>query len=336
MPGYEYYIKFTTKGATASESAAYINKIVYIAFIGDRSGNENIQTEEQFTIINSVEEVNALTWLGLDEKEIITKAFGYGLQSLYLRGVINEQWGQAGTIALEEFKKEDGNITLIDNLAYTIVLSPYLSKQVKPANFKGVLVNSVGSPPDSKPAELTAEVLDELKESKYDGKALSIFSKFLASPGNFTNLQLQAFNNFNAIDPSGLINTLKENGTTFLFNDGANKVLGMFTVGGKAAADPYISELFRFTTRQELKSWIQTFNPIYNDSNLKVIESIIDKIGARFLREEKFQSFKKTIVPLRDEQSPLDIESFLVNNVEIAYNLAGAIWSINIEIFEEV
>jgi hypothetical protein len=330
MNVYDYYIKFSENEASTSPSIAYLNKIIYVAYTE--------ATTENYKTLLSKEDLEGIDWLDATEKAIITKGFDCGLTSLYVRGAINENYGQGEILALSQYKLDDGSVVDAQNLAYTIVISPRWSAQALPSGFSGVLVNSVATIPTVKPGENIVNVYDPYKEGSedktdFDGKALGIMATFLAK-SSLKNMQFTVFNQYSPVPSTGVIQSLKDVNATFIFNDGINNMLGMFACAGNEIAHPYISELWRYNVRESLRAFLQVQNPTYINDNILIIDDLVDKVCEKFLLNGYFSEYQKTVTPLKDGQLASDIDKFLVNNVKVAYNTAGAIWNININVSE--
>jgi hypothetical protein len=330
MNVYDYYIKFSEKEASASGSIAYLNKIIYVAY--------SEASEENYITLTGKKDLEGIDWLDDAEKTIIEKGFDCGLTTLCVRGAISENYGQNGELKLSEYKLEDGTVVDAQNLAYTIVMSPRWSAQSLPSGFSGILVNSVAEVPSEKPAENIVNVYDPYKEGSsdkkdFDGKALGIMATFLAN-SSFKNMQFTVFNQYSPVPSTGVIQSLKDVNATFIFNDGINNMLGMFACAGNEIAHPYISELWRYNVRESLRAFLQVQNPTYINDNILIIDDLVDKVCEKFLLNGYFSEYQKTVTPLKDGQLASDIDKFLVNNVKVAYNTAGAIWNININVSE--
>lgn len=330
MSAYDYYIRFNTIFASPPQSIAYLRKMIYFAKAIDT------ETTESFVEVFTKAEIDALTFIDTVEKNYIKKAFDLGLKSLYIRGVVDTDFGTGDILGFNKFINADDEIVNADSLAYTIVMSPLLdTRQEIEDGFSGVVVNSVKAIPTL--ALQNNEVLfydfydTDITES--DCKALGIMGMFLNNDP-FLNMQLREIVGYNSVPATNFVLALKEAKITFLLNDGQRSVLGMFSAGLKEITYPYVAELWRFNVRESLRTWLQLFTPTYINDNIYQIEELIDRESEAFVNIGYFESYKNTIAPLRENQSAADIDSFLVNNVSVEYVTSGAIWSINVNVKE--
>jgi hypothetical protein len=327
MNSYEHYIKFTQTQATSTGTIAYLNKMIYAALIANDPENEE-SPQDTFASVNSKDELAAIEWLSALDKQIITKVFeNTNLTSLYVRGFVDTQLSDEARVDLNTFI-DNGVTKEATSLAFTLVLSPTIQDDLS-GQFKGIIVKTVSEAPFSEGDSQTISVYDPLNE----GQALGILARFLTAT-TFTNMQFSVMNEYTGIPNTGLIDTLKENKITFIFNDEINNVLGMAACGSKEMMHPYIGELWKYNVREKLHAFLQTKNPTYINENLHIIEHLIDGVNESFLLEGYFESYKKTVVPLKENQLASDVDLFLVNNVAVEYNSAGAIWNISINVSE--
>lgn len=308
---YNFWFRFSELQESSNPSIGYLYNVIYIS----KGTVDSFQTITDKSQIASV--------IGLDSAEVerIEKYFDFGGKVLYL--AITQDF------ALYDLSLYDGNTVI--STAFTQVVSPEFSQ--KPlGEFEGnVCFHTLTIPTLPNPDRVCL-----FYDPEKMGIGLGIFAKFLSNT-TFFNQQLAVFSVYelSSVNIVGDAELLKTQKTSFLALDEANNtLLAYWTIGGKAAADSYIYELWKFNVKNELKGFLQVENPTYSDENILKINDTVDSVSESIKLLYSGINFSKAKTPLRDEQVASNIDNHLVDGVFVEYTPAGAIWFIGLKIKE--